>query len=133
MARINSRSKGAGGEREFCRWLYDNMNVPLPKRNLDQVREGGADIIDIEPFFFEIKRCEVLSLDAWWLQVVVACRESGAIQEPMPVVCFRKNRKPWEFLISAKHINCNKGYIRINERIFLEFSAKIRNNFLEYE
>ena len=52
MSRM-AKNKGANGEREFCKWLYENMTVPMPQRNLEQVRSGGADVTDIEPFFFE--------------------------------------------------------------------------------
>lgn len=122
MGKINVRGKGASGEREFCKWLYENMNVPMPTRNLEQVRSGGSDVTDIEPFFFEVKRCEILDFDSWWRQVQVACKKS--FQEPIPVVVFRQNRKPWEFLISAKEIGCKRGYMRINQRIFLEWAEK---------
>lgn len=125
MSRINVRTKGAQGEREFCKWLYENMNVPLPQRNLEQVRSGGSDIIEVEPFFFEVKRCETLSLDAWWHQVVVACKKSMLDPSPVPVVCFRQNRKPWEFLISASQIGNDKGHVRLSERVFLEWSSRL--------
>jgi hypothetical protein len=121
MARINVRAKGATGEREFCKWLYDNMNVPMPTRNLEQVRSGGSDVIDIEPFFFEVKRVEGLLLDDWWRQVSVECKK--VTHDVIPVVAFRQNRKPWEFLIPATYIGCKRGYMRINARIFLEWSV----------
>lgn len=129
MARINVRSKGANGEREFCKWLYENLNVPMPTRNLEQVRSGGSDITDIEPFFFEVKRVETLLLDDWWRQVSVACKRSW--QDPVPVVAFRQNRKPWEFLISATHIGCKRGHVRVNQRIFLEWASKILQEHME--
>lgn len=118
-----ARRKGANGEREFCKFLYENLNVPMPTRNLEQVRSGGSDVTDIEPFFFEVKRQESLDLDSWWRQVVVETKKS--CNDAIPVVAFRQNRKPWEFLISATHIECERGYIRINTRIFIEWASKI--------
>ena len=126
MARINVRSKGASGEREFCKWLYDNLPVPMPSRNLEQVRSGGSDVTDIEPFFFEVKRVEILDHDSWWRQVRVECKKN--FDHPVPVVVFRQNRKPWEFLISAKEIGCKRGYIRVSQRIFLEWASKVLEN-----
>ena len=120
MARINSRAKGASGEREFCRWLYDNLEVPMPTRNLEQVRSGGSDIIDIEPFYFEVKRVEKLSLDKWWRQVNKAARNAND-DSIIPIVCFRQNRKDWEFLIGANHIGIEKGYLRLTEIVFLRW------------
>jgi len=119
---MNVRNKGASGEREMCKWLHKKMHIPLPTRNLEQVRSGGSDIIDIEPFFIEVKRCEILDLPSWWRQVVVETKkEVGDIE---PVVAFRQNRKPWEFLISAKMIGCKRGFIRVSDVIFLEWARE---------
>lgn len=119
-SRINVRTKGAAGELEFCRWIYNNMNVPMPTRNLEQVRSGGSDIIDIEPFYFEVKRCETLSLYGWWIQVRKAVQET-CNKNIIPVVAFRQNRKPWEFLIPATFIGAGRGYLRVSERTFLRW------------
>ena len=109
--KINSRGKGATGEREFCKWLQENLKLDfLPQRNLDQVREGGADIIDVLPFSFEVKRCQGLDLRGWWRQVVIASSD-----EQIPVVAFRQNNMQWKFLISAKNIGLNKGFIQLEE------------------
>lgn len=124
MGKINARAKGANGEREFCRWLFDNFNIPMPQRNLEQVRSGGTDIIDFEPFFFEVKRCEKIEKEKWWRQVSKA--KAGQFDDSIvAVVAFRQNSKPWEFLISAEHIGCNKGYIHINEFRFLEWAKNL--------
>ncbi len=123
MNRINVRTKGAKGELEFCKWLYTNYNIPMPTRNLEQVRSGGSDIIDVEPFYFEIKRCEKLELYSWWLQVTRAVNKT-CIENIVPVVAFRQNRKDWEFLIPATEIGIEKGYLRITERVFLKWSTE---------
>ena len=120
MGRINVRAKGASGELEFCRWLYDNLNIPMPTRNLEQVRSGGADILDVPPFVFEVKRVQTLALYKWWNQVRKAT-ENLYDDELLPVVAFRQDRKDWEFLISAKEIGIDKGYLRISQRTFLKW------------
>ena len=75
MAKINGRAKGASGEREFAQWLFSEFNLKeKPTRNLDQVRDGGGDLI-VPPFMFEVKRVETLDLHRWWLQ--------GKINHPM--------------------------------------------------
>ena len=38
------RHKGADGERELARLLSDSLNIEV-SRNLEQVRQGGADLI----------------------------------------------------------------------------------------
>ncbi len=122
--RINVRSKGAAGEREFCDWLHDTLGLDMkPERNLDQVRNGGSDINTLPPFMFEIKRCEGLSKREWWAQVKTASRP---FSRAIPVVAYRQNRKPWRFLISATYIGLDKGYVELEE---LEFTKWLKQYF----
>lgn len=112
--KINSRSKGANGEREAATWLAKKFKLEkVPQRNLEQVRSGGFDLIGFEPFALEIKRCQVLSLRAWWVQVVNACPPGAH-----PVVMYRQNHQSWRFLISAKNIGLRNGFIQLEEREF---------------
>lgn len=124
---LNARAKGASGEREFCDWLAKNFNIDRPERNLNQVREGGVDIL-CNPFGFEIKRCETIALHKWWLQVTTAVNnKSGKAFGLEPVVAFRVNGKDWEFLISAKHIGVATGYIHMPAHVWKKWA----NNYLE--
>ena len=84
MTGKGSRDKGARGEREFCLWLYDNLQLEtVPARNLEQVRRGGADIIDVEPFAVEVKRQERVCRKKWWSQI---CSTDDVIYEGRIVV-----------------------------------------------
>ena len=115
--RINSRAKGAAGEREFAEWLFYHLKLKTkPTRNLEQVRLGGADIIDVPPFIFEVKRCQQLDLRKWWIKLL-----KDSMDSEIPVVAFRKNNHPWSFLISAKYIGLEKGYIRLEEPEFIKW------------
>ena len=121
MARINARAKGASGEREFCKWLEKHFTLPeIAKRNLTQVREGGADII-VPPFSFEVKRVEGLDVAAAWVQ----CKSDAAVLSLEPVLAHRKNRQPWSFAISARHIGCGLGFVQLDERTFKLWAADI--------
>lgn len=118
---INSRRKGAAGEREFSKWLQEHLELDfLPQRNLEQVRSGGADIIDVEPFFFEVKRTQTTAKRAWWLQVVLAVKNYSSntfnASSKVPVVAFRQNNRQWKFLISATEIRLGTGFIQLEER-----------------
>lgn len=132
MPRINSRAKGASGEREFCGWLFKNFDQleEKPERNLDQVRNGGTDVI-VPPFCFEVKRRENLDLLAAWIQVKkdveLIARTHG--RQHIPVVAFRFNRKPWEFLISANYIGCGMGFVRLDERTFIMWANKMIDRY----
>lgn len=124
---INSRAKGAAGEREFCKWLQMTLELDfLPTRNLEQVRSGGADIIDVHPFSVEVKRCQQISLRDWWIQV----KKSVTDFNPVPFVAYRQNNQPWRFLISANYIGLEKGYIILEEP---EFRKWIQNYYKKYK
>jgi hypothetical protein len=119
---VNSRNKGARGEREFCDWLEKTFNLDIkPQRNLEQVRSGGYDVL-LKPFIFEVKRVEILNKKRWWLQVINASKD---IINCIPVVAYKQNRKKWAFLISAVYINLDAGYIELNEQTFIQWASNI--------
>ena len=118
---LNPVHKGKRGEKEFCRWLHVNLGLDYePERNYNQSQRGSADIVSVAGWCFEVKRRETLALDDWWWQVAVAAQKI----EEEPVVAFRQNRKPWEFLISAGAIGLDKGYLRVSEHIFKQYAVK---------
>lgn len=122
---INIRSKGQSGEREFCKWLQKTLKLEeLPSRNLDQVRCGGADVLGVIPFVFEIKRCETLSLKSWWKQVVTA----AFYPEDIPVVAYRQNRKKWKFLISSVYVGVPGSFIQLEEEVFKKW---LKNHYVK--
>ena len=109
------------GEYEARDWLqkkvfYDTVKL---ERNIVQARDGGADIY-CKPFVVEVKRCEKLQFDNWWIQVNRAAKES----ELIPVVMFRQNTKPWDFLISAQQIGCKSGWLHISQVSFIRWSKQ---------
>ncbi len=96
---INVRNKGQSGEREVIKILqpiinqvYDEhlMIAPQLQRNTLQSDKGGYDIVGLDGFAFEVKRCERLELDKWWNQAV---RQAGNDKEP--VLFYRQNRGKW--------------------------------------
>jgi len=123
---VNARAKGASGEREFCKWVCDKLELDeTPTRNLEQVRSGGADILGVDPFVFEVKRVERVNRKKWWLQVKAAAASTpGSI----PVVAYRPNRKPWEFLIPATWVGLQFGYIILEEKEFIQWALQVLGN-----
>ncbi|MCW7556508.1 hypothetical protein NX722_28500 [Endozoicomonas gorgoniicola] len=101
---INSRNKGAAGEREFCRELEVLTGIRLI-RNLEQSRSGGYDLIpedkavqDSWPWALEIKRYASVS-DAkvqGWLNQAVEQAESAGKQ---PVLAYRADRQDWNIVL----------------------------------
>lgn len=100
---LNSRNKGQVGERELCAILGEivfnsgmpELSVDRLSRNLDQVREGGGDILGIPGLCIEVKRQETLTVNTWWRQVCIAADKQSLI----PVLAWRQNNKPWRFAI----------------------------------
>ena len=98
---VNGRTKGASAERELADLLTGwaaQVGVSLElKRNLEQVRGGGHDLVGLEAYGMavEVKRVEQLALGAWWAQAVRQADAIGCI----PVLAWRQNRKPWAFRI----------------------------------
>lgn len=126
LGRINVRNKGAAGERELAEFLYLNLPIPeKPQRNLEQVRSGGGDLL-VPPFLYECKRVESLSLGDWWYQAVIA----GQRAELEPIVAFRQNKRSWEFLISAKNIGVDLGFMRVNSEVFFKFARPVYINYI---
>lgn len=95
----SERRKGADGERELANLLYDRLGIEL-KRNLEQSRNGGYDLIGL-PFAIEVKRHEELRTKEWWTQAchqaIDACRATG--DDLTPVLAWRQSRKPWTFMV----------------------------------
>lgn len=119
--KINSRTKGQEGEREFCKWLEINMGLKGITRNLDQVREGGADILQVPGLAIEVKRQECINKKCWWEQAV----KQALHTHRMPVVAYRQNRKKWKFCLPASLIiDGSWGFITLEEK---EFKMWLKN------
>ena len=85
---INSRSKGAKGERELANILKDyGYNT---RRGQQYNGLEGEDIVGLDYIHIECKRVENLNLDKAMQQ---AKRDSKDYQ--MPVVFHRKNKQKW--------------------------------------
>jgi hypothetical protein len=83
----SERRKGADGELEVVK-LARQHGWPA-SRNLDQARDGGADVVGIAGVSLEVKRCERTDVWAWWGQANASCGTR------LPVVAFRRSASPW--------------------------------------
>lgn len=91
---INSRQKGAAAERELANylktWGYDTRR--------GQQFHGGADspdVVGLPTVHVECKRVESGNLYNWLEQ---ATEDAGI--DKTPVVCHRRNHKPWVAILS---------------------------------
>lgn len=114
-----AKQKGKKGEDEACEKLQRLMALDyLPQRNLRQTTYFGGDILLIrEGFGIEVKRREVVDLQAWWNQIYFACRKFKT-KDLEPIVMYRTNRAEWQYLISSTNIGIAPGWLHINETLF---------------
>lgn len=80
------RTKGASFERDIVHDLADSLGV-VCARNLDQTREGGADIV-LDRYVIECKRRASIAVYDWVEQAQAACKD-----DQKPIVVCRADRK----------------------------------------
>ena len=110
MGKINSRAKGASAERslikELSEYLGDALTEPM-KRNLEQTRKGGHDIVGLDGFAIEVKRYRRIKegdIVKFWAQAVDQAKRVGS----QPVLAYREDfcswrvRIPWGFLMDEE-------------------------------
>ena len=98
---INSQRKGASAEREVAGLIALNLGVKL-KRNLEQTRGGGHDLVldgDEQhwPIALEIKNYSEArpgQISGWWQQAV----SQAAIAKQIPVLWY-KDRRRWRVVL----------------------------------
>jgi hypothetical protein len=103
MGKINSRAKGAQGERELAGYLRE-QGWQKARRTVQYAGnpEGGSGDVVCEnfPFHIEGKRCQALKPEEWMAQAKRDC-PTGKI----PAVFFRRNgRKEWLVVLTADDV-----------------------------
>lgn len=98
MSPLNSRNKGAAGEREFIN-LHLRPYWPQACRNIDQYGTDKRDCLNVAGVHWQIKRTERLGL---WAAIEQA--ESEAAVTDLPVVAFRRNRSKWFCVVDAAEL-----------------------------
>jgi len=95
---VNSRAKGARGEREWALWLKIWLGI---KARRGQQFAGGPDspdVIGLEGTHAEVKRVEKLNISKAMQQAVRDCGDN------LPYVAHRKNGEAWMITIQAADI-----------------------------
>ena len=93
---VNSRNKGAAGERELANILKE---YGYTARRGQQFcgKNGDADVVGLDGIHIECKRVEKLNIEKAMEQAKTDAR-AGEI----PAVFHRKNRKPWLVTVSLE-------------------------------
>jgi len=103
MGKINSRAKGAAGERELANYLRE-QGWQKARRTAQYAGnpEGGSGDVVCEnfPFHIEGKRCQALKPEEWMEQSKRDCPKGK-----IPSVFFRRNgRKEWLVILTADSV-----------------------------
>ena len=96
MGKINSRAKGAAGERELSNKLKE---YGFETRRGQQFcgANGDADVVGLPGVHIECKRVEKLDLEKAYTQAV-----NDAKENEIPIVFHRKNREQWKITMSLE-------------------------------
>lgn len=93
---MNSRNKGAAGERELAGILRE-YGIDARRGQQFCGINGDADVLGLDGFHIECKRVEKLNIDTAMEQSARDARDGE-----IPIVCHRKNRKEWLVTIKLK-------------------------------
>lgn len=86
---MNSRAKGAGGERELAKKLRE-YGYDCRRGQQFSGANGDADVVGLPGIHIECKRVERLNLED-----AMAQSRRDAREGEIPVVMHRKTRSPW--------------------------------------
>lgn len=93
---INSREKGASGERELAN-ILKGYGYAARRGQQYSGANGDADVVGLPGVHIECKRVEKLNLEKAMEQSAENVRHGE-----MPVVMHRKDRKPWLVTLKLK-------------------------------
>ena len=103
MGKINSRAKGAAGERELASYLREQgwQKARRTQQYAGNPEGGSGDVVCANfPFHIEGKRCQALKPEDWMAQAKRDCPEGK-----IPAVFFRRNgRKEWLVILTADSV-----------------------------
>ena len=131
----NSRTKGAGGERQVAKILFDELGIVF-KRELRQTQDAGYGDLTSDPctgFSIEVKTyakgtgCK----DEWWAQSKRGAELSGLI----PVVIYKFDRRPWRVEMPLGYFMPDGHDQRVNvsiETFAYIAREKVSNNDLRF-
>lgn len=95
---INSKKKGAAGEREFANYCKEKgFDVRRTAQYNGKELESKADVVGIPGIHVEVKRVEHLNIH---LAMEQAIRDNKGHND-IPIVAHRKNGKKWLITMTA--------------------------------
>ena len=108
MAKINSKQKGARGEREWAK-ICREQGFTEARRGQQYSGIEGEDVIGLPGIHIEVKRVERLNISNAIRQAVRDKKE-----EEMPIVAHRKDREEWLVTMRAEDwFKLYKKYVEV--------------------
>ena len=95
------RRKGATGERELIALLREHLGEEMT-RNLDQARDGGADLkggVLLAAYAIETKRAKKAELRKWWEQAFSQAYDIADGRAPVLAYRIDRVRDKWRFVL----------------------------------
>lgn len=96
MGKINSRQKGARGEREIAHF-FQKYGIEARRGQQFSGLQGDADVVGVPYLHLEIKRVQALNLDKAMEQSKRDAREGE-----VPTVVHRKDRQEWRITLTLE-------------------------------
>lgn len=93
---MNSRAKGARGEREFAAFLREHGFEARRGQQFSGSPDSPDVVHNIPGLHVEVKRQERWEPEKWYAQAV-----RDASPDEVPVVAMKKNRGEWMVMLSA--------------------------------
>ena len=93
---INSRQKGAAGEREWAK-LCREQGFTDARRGQQFSGIEGKDVVGLPSIHVEVKRVERLNISKAMQQAIGDSKETE-----IPIVAHRKNREEWKVTMLAE-------------------------------
>lgn len=103
---INSKKKGAAGEREFANFCKNmGFDVRRTAQYNGKELDSKADVIGIPGIHIEVKRVEALNIHKAMDQAIRDCnqsnKEKSQKKKELPIVAHRKNHTDWLITMTA--------------------------------
>lgn len=120
MPKINSRNKGACGEREFAKKLIELFGVEARRGQQFSGSKDSPDVVtSIKGVHWEVKRVEALNIEK---AIDQATRDGGL--KNIPVVAHRKNGRNWLITVELDKLKALSV-------IFADLPDRAEENFLD--
>lgn len=106
MKRINSRAKGARGERQLRDQFREAGFLKAHRGQQFSGLQGAPDVVvpELPSLHFECKCTERSNLYDWLAQAERDASGKGIVSNLMPIVCHKKNQHEWVAILSLKDL-----------------------------